>query len=54
MSNIDLDRFKKLESIKLNLTNLDSNTKYTLNISSIVQQGETIYNLECLHNLEFF
>lgn len=47
----ELNRLKNLENINLNLDGLSSNTKYTLNIKSLVKQGETTYDLDCLHNL---
>ena len=53
VSKLDLDYLKELHELDLSINGLDSNTKYSLSISTIVQQGETIYDLECLHNLNY-
>ena len=49
-----LELLKSLEDLELYIGGLDSNTKYLLRISSIVQQGETVYDLDCLHNVDYF
>ena len=54
ISTNDLESLKNLSELNMNLDGLVSNTKYTLNINTVVKQGETSYNLECLHNLDHF
>ena len=49
-----LELLKSLEDLNLYIGGLESNTKYLLRISSVVQQGETVYDLDCLHNVDFF
>ena len=49
-----LELLKSLEDLDLYIAGLESNTKYILRISSVVQQGETVYNLDCLHNIDYF
>ncbi len=50
----NVNSLKALEEVELYINGLDSNTRYNLNITTTVQQGETIYELECLHNLDYF
>ena len=48
----DLNSLKNSEELSMNLEGLASNTKYNLNINTVVKQGDTTYDLECLHNID--
>ena len=39
---------------KIVFSNLESNTKYLLEFKSLVKQGSTEYNLDCIYNLDNF
>lgn len=54
VSQNELESLKNLNELSMHIDGLTSNTKYALNINTIVKQGETSYDLECLHNLENF
>ena len=54
LSSQEITRIKNYEELTLLFKNLNSNTSYYIEIDSVVQQGETTYDLDCLHSLKPF
>lgn len=50
----DIEGFINGIEQKIVFSNLESNTKYLLEFKSLVKQGSTEYNLDCLYNLDNF
>lgn len=50
----NIDKFKSAVALDVLFTGLKSNTKYTLEFKSLVKQGSTEYDLDCIYNLDNF
>lgn len=50
----ELEKIKNREQSNISFNSLDSNTKYIFKFESTVKQGETVDNVESMHNLDYF
>ena len=54
LSEQEISKIKDYNTLTLMLKDLEYNTSYYIEMDSVVQQGETTYNLECIHDLKPF
>ena len=54
ITGVKIEEFVNGVSQEIEFTDLDSNTKYLLEFKSLVKQGSTEYDLDCIYNLDNF